>query len=449
MGQAGFGFKNSKLNTWYRLDWLDESIMGLGDVNVNTNTATDKDYNTTRLTHQLQGSYLLNNKWSFNACASYQDYERATQTTTINLTTNDRRLSLDAGAQDVSKFENLFVRATSVYKQNSWASYQFGLEAKNDHASGDRIQGEPTISDYSAFASAEIKIGESIQLRPGLRFSKNSTYDAPPVIPSFNTKIKLGEWTDLRLSYARGFRAPALRELYFWFFDASHSIKGNTDLKAEYSNSYTATFTWRPIHSEKARLTTSLSPFYNQFNDLITTATDANDPSVYTYVNIDEFKTTGATMDVAFRTGNWQLNAGFSYIARYNKYSQMDEYEDQNTDQFEWSPEATFSALYQLPKWKTSLSLTYKFTGEKPSHELVTANGTTTVHKTYIGEFHWADFTVVQPVVKYLKLQAGVRNIFDITNLDNTSQASGGHSTSGPLPLSYGRSYLVGLIFEL
>jgi outer membrane receptor for ferrienterochelin and colicins len=94
------------------------------------------------------------------------------------------------------------------------------------------------------------------------------------------------------------------------------------------------------------------------------------------------------------------------------------------------------------------MGLTYKYTGKKPTHELISVNGEDMIYKAYIGAFHWADITLTQPIGKYLKAQTGVRNLFDITELDNTSQSSGGHSSSGPVPLSYGRSYFVGLLFD-
>ena len=81
---------------------------------------------------------------------------------------------------------------------------------------------------------------KNINIRPGLRFINNSVYDAPPVIPSINTKFVLSKDLDLRLAYARGFRSPSLRELYFNFFDANHQIIGNPDLKAETSTALPA-----------------------------------------------------------------------------------------------------------------------------------------------------------------------------------------------------------------
>lgn len=60
-----------------------------------------------------------------------------------------------------------------------------------------------------------------------------------PFIPSINAKLALTSDIDFRLSYARGFRSPSLRELYFSFFDANHQVVGNPDLKAETSHSFT------------------------------------------------------------------------------------------------------------------------------------------------------------------------------------------------------------------
>ena len=48
-----------------------------------------------------------------------------------------------------------------------------------------------------------------------------------------------------RASYARGFRAPSLKELYFDFVDINHNIKGNKNLIAEQSNNYTLNITYK------------------------------------------------------------------------------------------------------------------------------------------------------------------------------------------------------------
>src|SRR3546814_7503884 len=55
-------------------------------------------------------------------------------------------------------------------------------------------------NDYAFFLSSEIKPMAWMNIRPGLRFIKNSVYDAPPVIPSLNTKFTLGPSVDIRRS---------------------------------------------------------------------------------------------------------------------------------------------------------------------------------------------------------------------------------------------------------
>lgn len=443
LSRGGAGYKTEKVNAWYRLDYLNETINSLGDVNEATGVATDKDFVTNRFTHQAQADWKVSSSLSTNFMASYQDYSRKTQTTTYNTITGDRRLTLDAADQDESVFQSVFFRNTTQYALNDKVAFQPGIEYKRDEASGQRIQGNPVITDYSLFISSELKPWNFLSFKPGVRFSKNSTYKAPPVIPSLSAKTTFADNFDFRLSYARGFRAPALRELYFWFFNASHSIKGNPNLEAEHSDSYAGSFTWRTIHTEKLRVTGSLAGFHNTFNNLITTAADATDPSINTYVNIEKFKTAGGTMDWSLKTSALNFSLGFSYIGRYNKYST-----DNNLLEFVWSPEMNSSLIYRFAKIGTSLGMFYKFTGEKPQYETTTSNGEVLVYESKIGSFHWMDLTLTKDLGKYLKLNAGVKNLFDITTLDNTSLSSGGHSTSGPLPLSYGRSFLVGLAFQ-
>src|SRR5690606_11341979 len=153
---------------------------------------------------------------------SYQDYRRQTETYTVDYVTGINTPSLDPGEQDLSKFSTFFFRSVGQWSVSDKVSIQPGLEIKHDRTSGERIEGRPSISDYSVFASAEIQWPHKLKIRPGLRFSKNSVYSAPPVIPSIHLKYDIGESAMIRLSYARGFRAPILRELYFYYFDANH-----------------------------------------------------------------------------------------------------------------------------------------------------------------------------------------------------------------------------------
>ncbi|MFD1144186.1 TonB-dependent receptor domain-containing protein [Larkinella insperata] len=446
LGNVKLGYRNEAFTIWYRLDALNETIDAMGPANINTNQARDQNYITGRLTHQLQSDWKASEQWQINAILSYTDYSRRTQTTNIDLNTGRRTLSLGAGEQDLSLFDTKIFRATAQYRVSNAVSFQPGVDINLDAASGARILGSPSINDYAVFVSSELKPTSTITLRPGLRFIKNSVYDAPPVIPSLNAKVVLHKNTDLRFAYARGFRSPALRELYFNFFDASHSIKGNPDLKAEYSNSFNGSLTWRSITTPTLRLTSTLTGFYNDFHNLIDYGYDPASPGVMMTININRFKTTGGTLNNTLNAKNFQFTLGFSHVGRYNSLNEN----DRELPAFVWSPEVNSNLTYHLQKIDTKVSFFYKYTGRRPIYEtLMNSEGTATIHLAETAAYHWADFTVNKSLTKYLTLNTGVKNLFNVTRLNNTSGDVGGsHSTGGAVPLSYGRSYFLGLNFQ-
>lgn len=448
-GHGKFGYRTDNATIYYRLDALKENLLSQGPANVNTNQARDQKYITYRYVHQLQGDWKISDRFQLNTQASYTDYQRRTQTTILDVTTGRRTLSLGEGEQDLSKFSSQTYRVTASYKASSIVSVQPGLDINLDGASGARIQGSPTINDFAFFVSSTLNPTSRISIRPGLRFIKNSVYDAPPVIPSLNTKFALTSTLDLRLAYARGFRSPALRELYFNFFDASHSIKGNPNLKAENSNSFNGSLAWQPTRTFKS----TLGFFYNSFNNLISYGIDPNEPRISMTINIDKFKTTGATLENVFNWKNLSATIGFSYIGRYNNLLATPDtvsYSNGQLTTFMWSPEINTNLTYTLRAIDTKVSLFYKYSGKRPNYlATVNSDGQVTATLTEIAAFHWADLTVTKPIAKFLTLTAGAKNLFNITRLANNSTDTGGaHNASGPSPVSYGRSYFLGLNFQ-
>jgi outer membrane receptor for ferrienterochelin and colicins len=446
LANARIGRKCLKSDLWLRTSFTDETIKGEGNVNELTGVATDKDFLTNRLNNELQGVFYLPKRNTLNLQVARQDYVRRTETSNYNTATGQRRLSLEPGGQDKSEIGSTFAKLTATKKASDKLSGQIGAELKHDKASGDRIKGEPEITDFSVFIAGEYTAWERLQLRPGVRSSFNSTYDAPPAVPSINAKLAITEKTDFRASYARGFRAPALRELHFWFFNANHSIKGNENLKAEHSDSYMASLTNRPLHSSKYRATLAVSGFYNQFKNLISTAPSKEEPGITTYVNIEKHKTAGSTLDASFNARNFLISCGLSMVGRKSQYAGAT---SQKLPAYNWSPEATASLSYTVQKPGTVLSLSYKFTGKRPFHELITEGDTQTINEAYIGAFHLADLTASQKIGKFWQAQAGVKNLLDVKSVRNTSLVTGGHSTSGPTPITYGRSFFVSLSFNL
>lgn len=448
------GFRTNKINAWYRLDYLHENIFAAGAMNTNSYRGLDQYYITNRFTHQLQAEWNVNSKLHVNGAVSYQDYKRSTESYTIDYrystkTPTDPTLAGNEGQWDVSTFKTFFFRSTAQWTISPIVSLQPGIEIKTDKTTGQRIEGKPEIDDYSFFVSSEIKPLSWLNLRPGVRFNKNSVYDAPPAIPSFNAKIALRKDLDLRVSYARGFRAPALRELYFYFFDASHSIKGNPNLKAEYSNSFNGSLSWQAISDKNTSLVTTVTGFYNDFSNRIALALSTN--NIYTYENIDKYKTTGGTIENNFSYKDLTVTLGFSYIGRYNSWHKDTAYDKSGSHEFTWSPELNSNVIYRFPKLQAQVGLFYKFTGKLPAYrtntDAVTGNKSLILSET--AAYHWADLTASKTIFKYVTVQAGIKNLFDVVRIQNNSDGGGGaHSSSGPILTGFGRSYFVGLNFQ-
>jgi outer membrane receptor for ferrienterochelin and colicins len=444
MSSAIWGFQNSKFNVWYRLDYLNEKIYAAGVMNINTGKALDQYFITNRYTHQLQCDWQLKPFVKLNNAISFQDYKRNTETYNIDYVAGTKTASYGSGQWDVTYFKTLFWRSTVYWYVSPKLSLQPGIEFKKDETSGERIDGSPSISDYSLFVSAEIKPVTIFNIKPGLRFSKNSVYDAPPVIPSLSTRIALNKNLDFRFSYAKGFRAPVLRELYFSFHDSNHDIDGNPNLKAEVSNSFIGSLVWQKDSVHRAsNISATVSVFFNDIHNRISLA-QSGSSNLYTYINIDRYKSTGISFSTTADFDKLLITTGFSYIGYYNTYAN-DNTVTGNRSQFAWSPEVNANISYTIPNTGVQMGLFYKFTGALPSYQ----TSSNTVYISKIASYNWADFTISKNIFNCIIVQTGIKNIFNITKLQNSSVDGGGaHSTGGPVLTGYGRSFFAAFSFQ-
>lgn len=449
-GQIGLSKNNYSLQ--YKLDYLDETILKKGDVSA-INIAQDERFLDKRFTHQLHGNWDINYKLKLNFTGSYQNYERDKRAKQINFVTGEKFPSTASDAEDDTEYSIWFGRATVLWKALHDLDIQGGVEYQRDKGEGDKVSGEASaINNFAVFVSAEYRPLEWLNIRPGVRSSHNSEYDAPWAIPSLNVKFSLNKAMDLRLSYAKGFRSPRLQELYYEFYHTNGGgfwIKGNKDLKAEKSDSYMASYVWRSLHNENVRLTSTLSGFYNDYKNQIRLVNSNAVSNDQMYYNIDKYRTIGLTFENTLVLNKFTAEVAFSYIGRYNRLYDVAEYASEKQDKMKYSPEVSASLSYKWDKIAT-LNLFYKYTGEINDYKEYTDDS----NNKYLGlgkreGYHTADFTASRPLGKMLNVSAGVRNIFDVTRIDNT-MSSGGHgaSTSSKNLLACGRSYFVGLTFN-
>lgn len=445
LGSALVGFHGKRSQAYYRADYMNENIFNPGNYGqggMDGNFALDQNYISNRLMHQLQGTHSFSDRFSFNGALAYTTYSRKTQTTTVNRTTGDVRLSLGQGQQDLTTFNGATFRGTFQYRVSNKLSLQPGLDFNYEVGEGGRIlPGTHPIGDYAVFLSAEWNVSNRIQLRPGLRSTYNTQYDAPPVMPSINTKIKLTERQDLRLSYGRGFRAPSLRELYFYFFDASHQIEGNPDLKAETSNSFNGSWNWQMMEKNGSKMTMAIGGFYNDVNDMIGNGLKPGS-TVTTYINIARYKTKGVTLNNTWRNRNWDVNAGVAYTGRFNDLRE----DGDGTPEFNYAPEVSATTTYKTLKGGWNFSVYYKYTGVTPFPAFDTQGN---VYIAKADAYSWADASVQKEIIQGLTATVGTRNLFNITNIGSTAQSTGGAHSAGTIrPIGSGRSYYLSLTYN-
>jgi outer membrane receptor for ferrienterochelin and colicins len=445
------GYSVGKFNIRYRIDGLDEIITNPGNFTQKQNESGDslafeQEYLSRRVMHQLQAAYFVSSNLSFQAQASYSDYSRQVFSSVLSQNTGRLSLSPATGSQSIVDFNGLTTRATALYKISPVFSLQPGIDINIESGNGERLEnGKNKVEDYAFFITSEITPNNSkVNVRPGLRFIKNSVYDAPPVIPSINSKFVLTKDLDLRLAYARGFRSPSLRELYFNFFDANHQIIGNRDLEAETSNSFTGSFSWRIMTNQKATLTATLSGFYNDVKNLIDFATSPNDPNIFNYQNIENYKSRGGNLAGLFNYKNLNASLGFGYTGRYNQFTE----EDKSLPKFKWSTEVNSNIGYTFSKTGFNVNLFYKFTGNLPYYQLTTLNNQDVIVLAETEGYHWADLTLNKKLFTYFTINAGIKNLFDV-DFVNTAASGGTHnSAGGSRAIGYGRSYFIGLAFN-
>jgi outer membrane receptor for ferrienterochelin and colicins len=446
-GNGFIGYNGTKLNVRYRFDGLDEIITNPGNFiryqqDADDWFAPDQEYLSRRLMQQLQASYFVNKSLSFQAQSSYTDYNRSVSSTIVSQNTG--RVSLDpaAGSQASDEFKGFTFRTTAQYKISPAIFLQPGVDINLESGKGERLKdGDNQVNDYAFFLTAEIKPFTWANIRPGVRIIKNSVYDAPPAIPSINAKFDLSKNLDLRLAYANGFRSPSIRELYFNFFDANHQIVGNPDLKAETSNSFTGSLSWRKINNRQIVFTAIVTGFYNDVKNLIDYAVSSSDPNLFVVTNISNSKTAGGSLAGTASYKNWNASLGFSYTGFYNDYAES----DKSLPQLQWSPEVNSNLGYSFSKIGLDVNLFYKFTGQRPFYVL---NGSQQPVLSKRESYSWSDFTVNKKLFKYFIINAGVRNLFDVKGVNSTIAGSSVHGSNGITSIGYGRSYFAGIVFS-
>ncbi len=369
-------------------------------------------------------------KAKFNTIFAYNQFQRNKNTYVKDLTNLEKSLSEAIGAQDTALFTLVNLRSSYIREFGKKLSFETGIDLNYETAYGKRIDGlEKDQGDYAGYLTAEWKPFKNLQLKPGLRYAYNTNY-AAPLTPSINVLYKFKNLR-FRGAFARGFRAPTLKELYFDFVDINHNIQGNTELKSEYSYNYSGGITWVKNVNNCQLVQVDYSAFYNDIENLITLG--VLEDGSFTYINLGEFKSIGNQLKFSLKTERLTSTLAASYIGRYNRLSN----ENSEVNTYAFSPEASLNCSYHVIKDKLQLNAFYKFNGALQSYALVDDE----IRENEQSPYSILDFSLsTQLLKKQLRLTVGAKNILNVKTVNVIGTGGGAHSVTGNFNAAQGTS---------
>lgn len=427
-----------KLSTNY----FDEELRDNGNLNSDLNYEGAFDYYhfTKRWDTKFELNKKLSGKQNFNTSAAYSIYNKSKITYKNDLVNLKKIIVPEVSANDTTTFRNYFNRATYSNENLENISFQGGYELSFETADGRRLEEKENIGAISAFLSMNIIPFKKINLQPGLRYIYNLKYKAP-LVYSLNLKWDAFDFMKLRASYAKGFRAPSLKELYLDFQDINHNVRGNPDLGAETGNNFNF---WLDFNLDQRihNLQMSNNLYYNKINNKIELLFDSKDATAAVYFNVPA----GAVISKGFSTDfTYKLHPRITFNTGifYNAISSI-----VNIEEFTTSTDLASNFKYKNLKYKFELAVFYKYTDRyyryTGSRDMNTGD-IRDVTLNYLDSYHNMDATYSIPLFKNkVRMTTGVKNIFN-----NKSIASSGggavHSggSSGTSMLNWGRTYFI------
>lgn len=446
-------FDNSRLS--YKIEILDEFILNRTEpIDPPYNeTGIDNEFNSLRVNNSIFYKGSIGDDKYFDITGNYQYYRREREVFVKDLVTLDRNFVTSDAANQVNDNSNYMFRGVfSNDKLTNNLGFMIGVETNLESMSGNRIEGErQRIEDAATFLSGNLKLfNNRFTIQPLVRLIYNSRYDAP-IVPGVNLKVDFTDNFNFRGGLSNDFRAPGLKELYLDFVDQNHFIIGNQDLRAENSYSINGAINYSFSTSGNV-FRGEIKSSYNKQNDMISLAQNGfnveSQQFIYTYVNISEFRSQSNEIGFSYLRDEFTVNLASTYIGRWSSLA----------EELLYSPEFTANVIYYFRNLNLNIAALYKFTGRLRSFGLATGSqigddGVVDPEDLYefeIPGFHNLDITLTKTFWQdRIELIGGIKNAFDVTNLESDQPQGGVHSGGNTIPINWGRTFFVGLNFNV
>lgn len=416
-------------------------------------SATDRVFTSNRFVNNLNISGKLNSGANYNVSLSYQTQKRYLNEFNYYILGGEKTNERDELQQSSKVF---FSKGTinNIIK-NDFYNFQLGYETRfisgfDTQASGDVTQQdkEKKQNNYAVFGSSEINVSDNFMLRPGMRYEYSSLFNSK-LLTSLSVRYLMKKGFELRGNVGTSYRTPNFEELYYYFVDSNHDVRGNENLKPENGYSASVNFKKHSWFKNKSLLNTIKLSYIN-VRDKIDLAIVNSSPLKYQYINIDAYKLWGITTENSIKTDNWAFNLrgtvqGISRVANNEENAKND---------YLYSFQLNTSATYQIKKWKTAITVLLKHNGKQQNYVAsgTDVDGNSIFSKSATSAYQWLDASVKKSFFNNkIQTTLGARNLFDVTNVNISNSNSGAvhSSNNNSLLLGYGRSYYLKLLYNL
>jgi len=455
---AAVNYQKERFRANYRFEHLDETVdfynrtvqSGYSQQFGAYKYGEDERYLTTRFYHNLNVTGTAFNDIHYNFSVSYQKQQRNVEVFDYHITTGTEH---NFNVQKDQSTEVLYsVGTVSDLVPDKHIDLQVGYEAVSnlgfavvDAEENTSNEVNKRISNYDVFAVSDFKIGQEFTLRPGVRYSFQSLFENQYAV-SLGARQLFNKGYEIRGSIGRSFRTPTFEEMYIKMIFSGHNYIGNENLTPETSTSYETSIKKQTFFKNGAALSNNIILSHLDVDDRINQARVGlrdNSP-VYQFINISQYSNWNIALSNQLQIMNFNASLGIS-LTGISQLIENGTYKSDDTYMYSFNLNSSVSFTY--PKWRTTLSAYYKYTGRQQEWE----EGQESYVISQIEPYSLLDASLRKTFfADRLEATIGARNLLDVKNINQTRMnEGGGHAAPSQILLAYGTSYFLKAAYNL
>ena len=339
----------------------------------------------------LKGDYKITDNDNVELSYSFDQYDKS-----------DYYRENDKDIRDYSNVQHI-VRALYNHSFSEKTILTVGGDFMRDYLMSYQFENNGSRHQQSVDGFAQIDFSpiDKVTMVGGVRYDYFSASGKSRLSPKLDVMYKPVHEIALRASYAGGFRAPTLKEMYMNFNMANvFNIYGNEDLKSECSDNFQLSAEYRHRNYDF-----TVGGFHNIVRNGITTVwSDALDGMQY--MNIERYNTTGVTANAVAQWSNG-LGARVAYT-----YTHLDN-KQHEAQYFPTRPHALTCRVEYGHDWKHygfNVALSGRFLSSSSTTTLDDSNKPKTTHYPSYSIYK---LTLIQHVLKGIDVTMVVDNLFN------------------------------------